>query len=58
MKKEYVTPAIEIVDIENDNLLNAVSVETESGPGVGGGEAGDETPDLAKHHHDGWEEWD
>ena len=56
MKKEYVTPAIEIVDIENDTLLNAVSVETEYGPGVGGGEAGDETPDLAKHHHDVWEE--
>lgn len=58
MKKEYVTPAIEIVDIENDTLLNAFSVETEYGPGVGGGEAGDETPDLAKHHHDVWEEWD
>ena len=58
MKKKYIKPEIDLVEIENDTLLNAFSLDSEYGPSVGEGEAGDDTPDFAKSHsYSVWDEW-
>ena len=46
MKKQYVTPIIDIVDIDPEFLMLTMSSE-QSNAGTGNGTADDDTPDLS-----------
>ena len=58
MKRVYVKPDIEVVDLEVESLLNTLSSEIWDDEGVGDGQVGDETPDLSKYHNSVWDEWE
>ena len=60
MKQVYIKPDIEVVEIDNETLLNAYSLGTEYGPGLGEGEVGDDTPDFAKSVESSsvWDDWE
>lgn len=53
MKKEYVMPAIKVVELKMESLMTTTSGELDS-TGVGGGSAGDETGDYANGHRGTW----
>ena len=53
MKKQYVKPRFEIVEIEHEALLLTASGE-QGNVGTGGGTAGNETPDLSNGHRGSW----
>ena len=53
MKKRYVAPIIDIVDIEYEVLMLAVSSE-QSNTGTGSGTAGNDTPDLSNKRRGTW----
>ncbi len=57
MKKYYTKPDIEIIEMESDNLLGLAFgsiMEEEAENDM----VGDETPNLAKHNYNVWEEWE
>ena len=56
MKKIYIQPDIEEIDIETDSLLQVVSGETGSGNVWGDDDGTGEV--LAKEHNSIWEEWE
>ena len=56
MKKIYIQPDIEEIDIETDSLLQVVSGETGSGNVWGDDDGTGEV--LAKEHNNIWEEWE
>ena len=56
MKKIYIQPDIEEIDIETDSLLQVVSGETGSGYVWGEDDGTGEV--LAKEHNNIWEEWE
>lgn len=60
MKKIYIKPDVEVIEIENETLLNAYSLGTEYGPSLGDGEADQNSPDFAKSVESAsvWDEWD
>lgn len=58
MKRVYIKPDIEVVDVEVESLLDTVSSETWDGGIVGDGQVGNETPDLSKYHNSVWDEWE
>ena len=58
MKRVYIKPDIEVVDVEVESLLNVFSAEISNGEVVGDGQVGDETPDLSKYHNSVWDEWE
>ena len=49
MKKRYVKPVMEVVEIENEILMMTMSGEQGS-TGTGSGTAGNDTPDLSNRH--------
>ena len=53
MKKQYVMPVAEVVEIKSPQLMLSVSGE-QSGVGKGDGSVGNNTPDLAKQKHGTW----
>ena len=53
MKKQYVTPIIDIVEIEHEALMLTASSE-QSNVGTGSGTAGNDTPDLSNRHRGTW----
>lgn len=53
MKKRYVKPDMEVLEIENEILMMAMSSE-QSNVGTGNGPAGDETPDLSNKRRGTW----
>ena len=53
MKKQYVTPIIDIVDIEPESLMLTVSSE-QTNVGTGNDTAGNDTPDLSNRHRGSW----
>ena len=53
MKKQYVTPIIDIVEIEHEALMLTASGE-QSNVGTGSGTAGNDTPDLSNKRRDTW----
>lgn len=57
MKKEYINPDIEEVLLDTESLLNVVSGGVWE-EGVGDGQVGDETPDLAKSYNSVWDSWE
>lgn len=52
-KKAYIQPAIEVVGIEMESLMQTVSSE-QGQTGTGSGSVGDETPDLARKYRGTW----
>ena len=57
MKKIYVVPSIEVVEVEHESLMLTASGETDSA-GVGSGTAGN-GPDLANERRGTWGDlWD
>lgn len=58
MRREYIKPDIEVVDVEMESLLNTFSADIWDGEEVGDGQVGDETPDLSKYHNSVWDEWE
>lgn len=56
MKKIYIQPDIEEIEIETDSLLQVVSGETDSGNVWGEDDGTGEV--LAKEHNNVWEEWE
>lgn len=57
MKRVYIKPDIEVVDVEMESLLNTVSSEILDSEEVGDGQVGDDTPDLSKYHNTVLDEW-
>lgn len=55
MKKKYIVPEIEVIDVAVESIL-ASTAETDEEI-VGDKMAGDGTPDLAKQYGGVWEEW-
>lgn len=53
MKKQYVKPVIEAIEVEYESLMTTASGET-TGAGTGGGTVGDETPGLSNSHRGSW----
>lgn len=53
MKKEYLKPALEVVEYSSEILMNVTSGEQGS-TGTGDGEVGDDTPDLAGRRRGSW----
>ena len=53
MKKQYVAPIINIVEIEHEALMLTASSE-QSNVGTGSGTAGNDTPDLSNRHRGTW----
>ena len=53
MKKRYVKPVMEVVEIENEILMMTMSGEQGS-TGIGSGTAGNDTPDLSNRHRGTW----
>lgn len=53
MKKNYFNPNATFVEIEIDTVMNTVSGE-KGGAGVGGGTAGNETPDISVEKRGEW----
>ncbi len=47
MKKDYITPMIEVVELDTEQSLMNVLVGSTVGTGTGSGWAGDEDPELA-----------
>ena len=58
MKRVYIKPDIEVVDVEVESLLDVFSAEISDDEGVGDGQVGNETPDLSKYHNSVWDEWE
>ena len=58
MKRVYIKPDIEVVDVEVESFLDVFSAEISNGEVVGDGQVGDETPDLSKYHNSVWDEWE
>lgn len=57
MKKNYVTPIVEVVEFETEALMLTASNETGSA-GTGNGNAGS-GPDLSNEHRGSWGDlWD
>lgn len=56
MKKIYIHPDIEEIEIETDSLLQVVSSETDSGNVWGDDDGSGEV--LAKEHNSIWDEWE
>ena len=52
MKKYYVKPAIEAIEVQHEALMMTVSGE-QSSVGTGNGTAGDDTPGLSNERR-GW----
>lgn len=50
MKKEYITPMIEVVELDIEQSLMNVLVSSTVGAGTGSGSAGDKDPELAPKH--------
>lgn len=58
MKRKYIKPEIEEIEVEMDSLLTFQSGET-SGSMVGDGEYNEEwMEECAKIHNSAWDEWD
>lgn len=53
MKKQYVKPAIEAIEVEYESLMTTTSTETGE-TGTGGGTVGDEIPGLSNGRRGGW----
>lgn len=53
MKKQYVKPAIESIEVEYESLMTTTSTETGE-TGTGGGTVGDEIPGLSNGRRGGW----
>ena len=53
MKKRYITPQMEVLELETPQLMSATSGETGS-VGTGGGSADDTSPDLATGRRGSW----
>ena len=53
MKKNYVMPTVEAVEVEIESLMTAVSGET-GGAGTGDGTSGNDDPDLAGGRRGSW----
>lgn len=53
MKKQYIKPAVEIVEIEQETLMLTASGE-QTNAGTGSGTAGDDTPNLSNKHRGTW----
>ena len=53
MKKQYVKPILEVVNIEYETMMLTVSGE-QSSAGTGSGTAGNDTPDLSNRHRGTW----
>lgn len=57
MKKNYVTPVVEVAELETEALMLTASSETGSA-GTGSGSAGS-GPDLSNEHRGSWGDlWD
>ena len=52
IKKNYIAPSIEVVEVEYESLMTTASGET-GNTGVGGGNAGN-GPELAKDRRGSW----
>ena len=53
MKKQYVMPIIDIINIEHEALMLTVSGE-QSNAGTGSGTVGNETPNLSNKRRGTW----
>ena len=53
MKKRYITPQMEVLELETPQLMFTTSGETSSS-GTGSGSADDTTPDLATGRRGAW----
>ena len=53
MKKLYIAPAIEMVELETESQMMTVSGEQGS-VGTGKDPVGDETPNLSREHRGTW----
>ena len=53
MKKRYITPQIEVLELETTQLMLTASGETSSS-GTGSGSADDTSPDLATDRRGSW----
>lgn len=56
MKKIYIQPDIEEIDVETESLLLVVSAETGTGNVWGDDDGTGEV--LSKEHHGIWDEWE
>ena len=56
MKKIYIQPNIEEIDIETESLLQVISAETGTGNVWGDDDGTGEV--LAKEHNSIWDEWE
>lgn len=50
MKKDYITPMIEVVQLDPEQSLMNILAGSTTGAGTGDGSAGDEDPELAPEH--------
>ena len=58
MKKQYVKPAIEAIEVEYESLMTTTSTETGE-TGTGDGTVGDEIPGLSNGRRGSWGDlWD
>lgn len=53
MKKYYVKPAIEAIEVQHEALMMTVSGEQDN-VGTGDGTAGDDTPGLSRERRGSW----
>lgn len=53
MKKMYVKPIVEAIEVEFESLMTTTSGET-GGVGTGSGQVGDDTENLTNHHRGSW----
>ena len=53
MKKQYIKPAVEIIEIEQEALMLTASGE-QTNASTGSGTAGNDTPDLSNKRRDTW----
>lgn len=53
MKKMYVKPIVEAIEVEFESLMTTTSGET-GGVGTGSGQVGDGTEELAIHRRGSW----
>lgn len=50
MKKDYITPTIEVVELDTEQALMNILVGSITWAGTGSGSAGDKDPELAPEH--------